>query len=156
MGKGNRKEFKAAREGPRALKKYLESQGLEIQEIKTVADLRKTLGEHLCEADGLVIQGDFGAFQLAAWKRIAEEGLLGWLSDDLALYGDWGFKLDDVTAPVTVWQGHDDLIVPFDHGRWLAKRLPNADFRPLPGEGHISLVANHCSAILDALISSAP
>jgi pimeloyl-ACP methyl ester carboxylesterase len=73
----------------------------------------------------------------------------------LALYGHWGFELDGITAPVTVWQGHDDLIVPFGHGRWLEKVLPNADFRPLLGEGHISLGVNHYGAILDALISSA-
>lgn len=154
MGQGNRKEFGAAQKGPGALKEYLENEIRELRSVKTVAQLRAALEGHLCEADRIAINGDFGAFLLDAWKRIAEDEIWGWLDDDLALYGDWGFELDEVVAPVTIWQGCDDLIVPLAHGQWLAKNLPNADFRPLPGVGHISLVAAGYGAILDALIAS--
>ena len=101
-----------------------------------------------------MIDGGFGAFLLAAWEQIAADEIWGWLDDDLALYKDWGFELGEVVAPVTVWQGCDDLMVPLAHGRWLAENLPNVDFRPLPGVGHISLVAGGYGAILDALIAS--
>jgi pimeloyl-ACP methyl ester carboxylesterase len=154
LGEGNRKEFGAAQKGPGALREFLENEIRAMRSVKTVAQLRAALDEHLCETDRIVINGDFGALQLAAWKKIAEDGFWGWFDDDLALYGDWGFELDEAVAPVTVWQGCDDLIVPFAHGQWLAKKLPNADFRPLPGIGHISLVAGGYGEILDALIAA--
>lgn len=155
MGQGNRKEFAAAREGPGALKEYLENEILGLRSIATVAQLRAALDEQLCEADRIAISGDFGAFLLTAWRQIAEGEIWGWLDDDLVLYRAWGFELDEVVAPVTVWHGCDDLMVPLAHGQWLAKKLPNADFRPLPGVGHISLVAGGYGAMLDALVASA-
>jgi len=154
MGEGNCKEFRAAQKGPSALKEYLENEIRGLREVKTEAQLRAALDEYLCEADRKVIDGGFGAFLLTAWKQIAADEIWGWLDDDLALYRNWGFELDQVVVPVTVWQGCDDLMVPLAHAQWLAKNLPNADFRALPGVGHISLVAGGYGAILDALIAS--
>ena len=54
---------------------------------------------------------------------------------------------------MTVWQGSADLIVPIGHGEWLAKHLPNAERRLLPGIGHISLTARYYDAVLDALVA---
>jgi len=153
MGQGNCKEFGAAREGPGALKEYLENEIRGLRSIESVAQLRAALDEHLCEADRIAINGDFGAFLLTAWRQIAEDEIWGWFDDDLELYGAWGFELDEVVVPVTVWHGCDDLIVPLAHSQWLAKKLPNADFRPLPGVGHISLAAGGYGAVLDALIA---
>jgi len=63
----------------------------------------------------------------------------------------WGFEVDAIQVPVTVWQGDLDLMVPFAHGRWLARRLPNATARMVPNHGHISLVARYRNEILDNL-----
>jgi len=154
MGKGNIEELRAAREGPDALRIHLENeiQGLDV--IKTVTQLRNALDKHLDDPDRVVFDGGYGAFLLTAWKQIAEEGIWGWFDDDLALYGDWGFELDDAVVPVTVWQGDSDRIAPLSHGRWLANNLANADLRLLAGVGHISLVADGYGAILDALMAS--
>ena len=65
---------------------------------------------------------------------------------------DWGFAVEDVHVPVTVWQGDLDLMVPFAHGRWLADHLPAANGRMAPGHGHISLVTQYRDEILDDLI----
>jgi pimeloyl-ACP methyl ester carboxylesterase len=154
MSEGNLEELNATQKGPGALKEYLEQAIREFRSVETVAQLRAALDKHLKESDRAVFDSGFGAFLLTAWKRIAEDGIWGWFDDDLALYGDWGFEFDDVVAPVTVWQGDNDWIVPPSHGRWLAKKLPRADFRPVPGAGHISLVAGNYGAILDAMISS--
>jgi pimeloyl-ACP methyl ester carboxylesterase len=43
-------------------------------------------------------------------------------------------------VPVYVWQGEVDLMVPFDHGRWLAEALPAATGHLELGEGHLSVV----------------
>jgi hypothetical protein len=30
-------------------------------------------------------------------------------------------------------------MVPFEHGKWLAKHIPNADVQLIQGEGHLSI-----------------
>jgi pimeloyl-ACP methyl ester carboxylesterase len=154
MGEGNIEELRVARQGSDVLKEHLESEIRGVGSVKTVAQLRAVLDKHLCASDRVVFDGGYGPFLLTAWKQIAKDGIWGWFDDDLALYRNWEFDLGDVVAPVAIWQGGEDLIVPFTHGGWLAKNLPEADFRLLPGEGHISLVANRYGAILDGLITS--
>lgn len=154
MGEGNITELDAAKKGPGTLEEYLEDEIRGLRSVKTVAQLRAALDKHLGEPDRVVFDGGYGAFLLTAWKRITEDGIWGWFDDDLALYENWGFELDQAVAPVTVWQGANDRIVPFSHGQWLAENLPRADFRLVPGVGHISLVADGYGAILDALIAS--
>jgi pimeloyl-ACP methyl ester carboxylesterase len=67
----------------------------------------------------------------------------------------WGFSLDAIRAPVTVWQGDLDLMVPFAHGRWLAQHVPHARARLVPGHGHISLVTRYRDEVLDDLLKDA-
>lgn len=154
MGEGNRREFAAARKGPEPLRVFLEGEIQGLREVESMPQLLTALDGHLCDADRAALDGAFGEHVLAAWKRIGEGGVEGWLDDDLAHIGDWGFDFERVVAPVTVWQGSADLFVPVKHGNWLAKNLPNAEFRLLPGVGHISLTALHYGAALDALVAS--
>lgn len=58
---------------------------------------------------------------------------------DMALFSrHWGFTLDEVVPPVVVWQGLADTIVPPSHGHHQAARLPRAELRVRPGEGHFA------------------
>jgi pimeloyl-ACP methyl ester carboxylesterase len=66
-----------------------------------------------------------------------------------------GDSLDDIGVPVTVWQGDQDAMVPFGHGQWLASHLGGAQARLLPGEGHLSLVADRFGAICAELAAAA-
>jgi pimeloyl-ACP methyl ester carboxylesterase len=60
---------------------------------------------------------------------------------------DWGFRLEDITAPVDIWHGDLDRNVPFSHGRLQADRIPGARMHECPGEGHL-LVVDHLEEIL--------
>lgn len=51
----------------------------------------------------------------------------------------WGFDLGEIDTPTAIWQGSEDLMVPFAHGRWLASRVPGAAVHLLEGEGHLSI-----------------
>ena len=42
--------------------------------------------------------------------------------------------------PVLLWQGVQDLMVPPDHGRWLAARIPGVDAHVSEDDGHLTLV----------------
>jgi pimeloyl-ACP methyl ester carboxylesterase len=60
---------------------------------------------------------------------------------------DWGFRLEDITVPVHVWQGDVDRNVPLAHGRRQADAIPGAVFHEIPGEGHM-LFVDHMADIL--------
>lgn len=42
-----------------------------------------------------------------------------------------------VTAPVALFYGAAEVIVPPEHGRWWAERLPAATLHEVPGAGHL-------------------
>jgi pimeloyl-ACP methyl ester carboxylesterase len=49
---------------------------------------------------------------------------------------DRGLEVERITAPALVVHGADDLIVPPENGRILARRLPNARHVEVAGRGH--------------------
>ena len=53
-----------------------------------------------------------------------------WLARELAYLGrPWGFELDEVRAPVTLWWGERDRVCPPSIADEYARRLPNATLR---------------------------
>jgi pimeloyl-ACP methyl ester carboxylesterase len=74
----------------------------------------------------------------------------GMIDDDLACVRPWGFEPNQVDAPVLLLHGGRDRVVPSSHGTWLAGRLPSAELRLLPDDGHIT-VLNSSAAALDWL-----
>jgi pimeloyl-ACP methyl ester carboxylesterase len=59
-------------------------------------------------------------------------------SDVVVFARDWGFRLDEVKTPIRWWHGDHDHIVPFEHGRHVVSRLPDAELYHLPGESHLA------------------
>lgn len=47
-----------------------------------------------------------------------------------------GIDVEQIEVPALVMHGTEDLIVPTENGRELARRLPNARYVELPGRGH--------------------
>jgi pimeloyl-ACP methyl ester carboxylesterase len=102
------------------------------------------------------LTGDFAAYVAASFRQALANGIWGWLDDDLAFTRPWGFDVDGIGVPVVVWQGGQDRMVPFDHGRWLAGCLPSARAKLLPEEGHLSIAVDKFGEIIGELVASAP
>ena len=96
----------------------------------------------------------FGEDLAREFREGLEHSPDGWIDDDVAFTRPWGFDLSSITVPTFLWQGSEDLMVPFSHGQWLASRLPQAHARLLPNEGHLSVVVGAIDQILDDLLAN--
>ncbi|MGS2586080.1 hypothetical protein [Streptomyces hebeiensis] len=63
----------------------------------------------------------------------------GWVADLAALTSPWGFDLAAVAAPIELWHGAADQMVPVTHCRWLTGHLPTAEVHLEPEHGHLSI-----------------
>jgi pimeloyl-ACP methyl ester carboxylesterase len=150
MGAENVTEFGAAVAGEPALSAYLEKEAAVLAAIRP-EDVAAALGDLVSDVDKAALTGDFAAYLAGSFRAAVSTGFAGWRDDDLAFVADWGFGLDGFAAPVSIWQGDQDRMVPFDHGRWLAGHVPGARVRLLPGEGHLSLGVTRFDAVLAEL-----
>jgi pimeloyl-ACP methyl ester carboxylesterase len=150
MGKENIEELGYAERGAGALRPWLEEQAEEIR-AASPGDLLRILGDLVSEPDREALTGDYAEYSLASTQASISTGVFGWLDDDLAFVRPWGFSLDSISVPVSIWQGREDRFVPITHGEWLADHVPGARSHLLENEGHISLSRHRYGDVLDEL-----
>jgi pimeloyl-ACP methyl ester carboxylesterase len=68
---------------------------------------------------------------------------------------DWGFRLRDITAHVSIWQGGLDNVVLPASAKYMASRLPNHTLHLIPDAGHLTIIARYAEAMLRECCSSA-
>lgn len=146
MGPENIDEFGAACAGAEALTAFLTASAANLADV-TGAEIAEAFGHLVSAPDKAALTGDFADYLASLTSSAVATGIAGWRDDDLAFVADWGFAPGDISGPVTVWQGDQDAMVPFGHGQWLAGSIAAAQARLLPGEGHLSLIANRFDEI---------
>jgi pimeloyl-ACP methyl ester carboxylesterase len=151
MGPENLDEFGAAVEGIEPLTAFLEM-GRPDLASRTPVDLADSMGGLVSDVDRAALSGPLAEHLAAGLGRSVLRGIEGWRDDDLAFTTPWGFDPEDITVPVSVWQGEHDRMVPLSHGKWLAAHLPTARPHLESTHGHISLAAQ-LDVILDDLLS---
>lgn len=141
MGQDNLDEFGAALKGEAELEAYLQSQ-IPDSNLHPAA-LAEHMSSLLCPADVKTFAGRNGEETAKQILDGMHQGLYGWFDDDRAFTRDWGFAVEEIRVPVQVWQGSEDLMVPFTHGQWLTSHIPGLESHLLEGEGHMSIMFNH-------------
>jgi pimeloyl-ACP methyl ester carboxylesterase len=152
MGDENVEEFGAALEGPEALIGFKERAWPELVKV-TGPEVADAFGDLIDEVDRGSLIGEYAEWLAASMRDALRKGYWGWFDDDMAFIKPWGFDLDSLRAPVHVWQGAHDRMVPFAHGEWLAAHIPTARPHLLPEHGHLSLAVDSLPVILDALLA---
>jgi pimeloyl-ACP methyl ester carboxylesterase len=138
MTPGNVEEYEPAQKGEAVLRPLLESWHDEVKAM-TGEDIKQLAGVVERPAE-LAAQNDAFADTIAAsFREGLRVGIEGWLDDDLAFVGDWGFTLADVAVPAAVWQGDGDRMVPYRHGTVMIERLPQARGHLVSGDGHLAI-----------------
>jgi pimeloyl-ACP methyl ester carboxylesterase len=152
MGDENVHEFVAAESGERERAELLEREASGMVGASG-PQIRAAFGDLLSGVDQAALTGTFAEYLAEAITLGLRDGIWGWIDDDMAFMRDWGFDLQAIASPVTIWQGGQDRMVPYAHGRWLAAHVRGAS-RLLPEQGHLTLVLEMYGRILDELIAS--
>jgi pimeloyl-ACP methyl ester carboxylesterase len=153
MGEQNVEEFGLAMTGEAALRPYLVREAAGLREADAAA-LVAELSTLLPAVDRAVLTDEYGEDLARSFAEALRVGVDGWLDDDLAFTQPWGFNLDELRVPTFVWQGGEDLMVPFRHGQWLAENLPVVSPHLEPGQGHLSIAVGSLNRMLDELVGT--
>jgi pimeloyl-ACP methyl ester carboxylesterase len=84
-----------------------------------------------------------------AWRSSAN----GVMADAEIYATPWGFSLEEVRAPVSLWHGTKDRTFAPRLAKEVAARLPNCEFHLIQGAGHYSLPIRHIREILADLLA---
>jgi pimeloyl-ACP methyl ester carboxylesterase len=151
MGEENVIEFSAALDGFDSINALLESWAPTFATL-TADAVAASFGDLMSEVDKKAVTGDFAEYLAATTRHAVSSGVAGWRDDDLAFATPWGLDLARITVPVSIWQGAQDQMVPYAHGRWLAAHVSGANAHLYEDHGHLSLLAE-IDAIFDDLVS---
>jgi pimeloyl-ACP methyl ester carboxylesterase len=154
MGESNQIEYPLAARDPDELLRWMQPQveALAVVEPDAIVSELRSL---ISEVDEAEVTGALGELLAASFRRAFANGVWGWYDDDLAFVQPWGFDPGSIRVPVSVWQGQQDLMVPFAHGEWLVAHVPTARARLRPQHGHLSLAVGSMGEILDDLLEAA-
>jgi pimeloyl-ACP methyl ester carboxylesterase len=158
MGEGNIEEFGLSLRGEDALRPYLDRERTALAGTDA-AGLVAGMASVLPPVDRAALTDGAGADEAGAdlaanFAEALRVGVDGWLDDDLAFVAPWGFELDEVAVPTFVWQGTEDLMVPYAHGEWLAAHVPGVSAHLEAGQGHLSIAAGSLDRMLDELVAT--
>ncbi|MEW2085821.1 alpha/beta hydrolase [Streptomyces sp. NPDC005283] len=137
MTESNVREYVNAAAGHHQLTAALEFRTVTIRADPTgsVADMRRGLTESDRE---IVADAGIRAMLVRNFAEGLRSSADGWIDDVMAFSTDWEFRPEDISSPVLLWHGEDDVFAPVQHTRWLAERIPGAQLVVEPGAAHFA------------------
>ena len=88
----------------------------------------------------------------AGLREAFRQGGQGASDELLLLTRPWTFRLEEIRAPVRLWHGEADGVVPVAMGRHLAQAIPHCRAEFIPGAGHY-LVFDRIGPLLEAMVA---
>jgi pimeloyl-ACP methyl ester carboxylesterase len=74
-------------------------------------------------------------------------GVAGPACEMKILMKPWGFDLEKIKFPITIWHGALDTQSPLSHAKIYANTIPGSQLKILENEGHLSVLINHIEEI---------
>lgn len=74
------------------------------------------------------------------------QGGYGMVRDFALASREWGFRLEEINAEVSLWHGTEDINAPAAMSEYLAEHLPNSRLCLWPGEGHLAFLTREFPA----------
>ncbi len=111
---------------------------------------RTLVGKGLPDSDRAVLTPDTMAGLGRVWREGIGRSVQGALADAFIYAKPWGFALNAVTVPTTIWIGAEDTLIPLS-AMAPFQTIPGARTEIVPGEGHYSLALRHADRMVRAL-----
>ena len=73
--------------------------------------------------------------------------------DDHYILSDWGFKVSEVTKPVSIWNGKEDFLVPVSHAHWQHSQIEGSTVHILENQDHVTIMVEAMEEILASAIN---
>lgn len=139
MAASNVDAYRKAGDDLGALIAYLDEQAGQVRGHSE--GLLKRLWPELVGHDKDVI-GDIALRRIIAQihAEALSETAYGWIDDVVALGHPWGFDPADITAPVKLWNGSEDVFSPASHTYWLGERILSSELEVQDGVAHFAAV----------------
>lgn len=153
MGRENVEEFGTVVAGKDAMRALLEQSAPALLDA-TGEDIARVFGDLVSDVDKAALRGELADYLAGNLREALRDGFWGWFDDDHGFVRHWGFELDNLEVPITIWQGAQDRMVPFAHGEWLAAHVPGARSRFFEEHGHLSFFVDSFGLILDELVAA--
>ena len=100
-----------------------------------------------------VLTEDFVEYLFSSIREGSKERRDGVIDDELGFIKPWGFDLGQIKVPVLLWHGKHDKSVPYTHGEWLSKHIPNIDARISPDDAHNTLAVRRVGDVHSWLLA---
>lgn len=147
MGELNVQDFKRTiAADPEAVRAAIEQEAAEMRSA-TPEQMLEQMSSVLSPEDAALMRSDDGDFVYRSMTQGLAHSADGLFDDNLAFVKPWGFDPAQIRVPAQVWQGDQDLMVPFGHGKWLAERIPGAEAHLVPELGHLTVVMRRLSEV---------
>lgn len=150
LARRHRLAFAAMRKAPPLLHLVMASASLGWRHLPE--RLLDALHAFMPPADQVIVaRPEVQASLLAGLVEAFRQGGRG-ATDELRLFvSPWGFRLEEIRAPVRLWHGEADDLVPCAMGRYVARSIPGCRAEFIPGAGHY-WVFDHIAELLEALV----
>ncbi len=102
-------------------------------------DVSTGMATLLTPTDAAVLTGELAKFLTSSMQDGLAPGAQGWWDDNCMIL-PWGFDVADISVPVLLLHGRQDMFVPFGHGEWLAAHIPGVEARLTDDDGHLTLI----------------
>jgi len=137
----DRRMLVMARKSPR-LARAIMAASARLARLSPAAAAR-SFARQLSQSDKTVL-AEMGppAEAMALFTSAFLHGARGVIDDYRAVARPWGIDLAAIQAPVRIFHGDADPMVPLRHAQDLARRIPAADLVVWPGEGHLATVTH--------------
>ena len=122
--------------------------------LKNSSSMMKQMLKQLPEVDQRFFRDPANSKAIFSATLEAFRNGVGGASQEMKLLlKPWGFDLESIRYPISIWQGALDKQVPVAHGTIFANLIPNAQLKLFEDEGHHSLIRNHGESILQTICS---
>jgi pimeloyl-ACP methyl ester carboxylesterase len=80
----------------------------------------------------------------------------GWVDEEILMTKPWQFNLSEIIVPnLFLWHGEQDRNVPVSMAKAIADRISACQATFFADEGHLSIIYNHGSEIINTLVKAA-